>query len=390
MKRIALFLSWIACGILCFSCQKSDLPASIYQPDTGAPTPVISSVTPPNSAYAGYTQITIQGENFSQVLENNYVYFNNVKATLLTASPTSLTLIPPLVAGDSFAIKIAVSGAFVMAEYKKYSLELLSEEYGGFSDVDAVVAMDCDKNENLFVLLSNEIVKVAPDQSKTRVTNEGISAPVGCRVGENGSYVFYAKTKRLYKVPVEGGATVTVNSAMTKEKIECFDFDANGNIFIAAKNGITRMKPDGTNAVIQAFTGTKLLNIRVFDGYVYAASADSIWRSPIQDADGTLGDKELVYDWKSTVGAAGGGVITSFTFSETGSIIASSELVSALYLIEKSSSGYSPAVPFLQEILNLPGSSVCWGNDRYLYYNIGNRVIRIKMEQKGAPYHGRG
>lgn len=392
MKKIGVILVWISLGIFLPGCQKSDLPTSIYQTDPGATSPVITAVTPVGSAYSGYTPITIQGENFSPTLANNFVYFNNIKATILTATSTTMTLVSPLIAGDSFAIKVAVSGAYLIAQWTPYKLEFIAQEYGGFADVDNVVAMDCDKNENLYVVLSNEIVKVAPDQTKSRVTNEGITTPIGCKIGENGAYVFYAKIKKLYKVPVNGGATVTLNSVNTKEKIEDFDFDQNNNIFIAAKSTIFKMKLDGTQETACDYKPTKLTSIKVYNGYVYSASADSIWRNPIQDATGKLGDKELVFDWKANVYATTRGTITSMTFSENGDIVVTSDLVNSMYILKPTSSGqYTQATPHLNtDVLSLPGSAINWGNGNYLYYSIGHRIIRVKMEMRGAPYYGRG
>jgi len=51
--------------VLSLSCEDNQYPESIWDPnEQSAPTPVITSVLPQDSAYAGVSTVTIIGENF--------------------------------------------------------------------------------------------------------------------------------------------------------------------------------------------------------------------------------------------------------------------------------------------------------------------------------------
>ena len=74
--------------------------------------PVITEILSPNPiVIAGYDELTINGQNFSPVPENNGVLFNDIRAEVISASATQLIIKSPDVGGDSIIVKIWKYGA---------------------------------------------------------------------------------------------------------------------------------------------------------------------------------------------------------------------------------------------------------------------------------------
>ena len=71
-------------------CEKEQ-PQGLYNPDYASnPAPVITAIDPLESALAGIVVITISGQNFSPIPEENFAYFNKTKAEVLEATTTQL------------------------------------------------------------------------------------------------------------------------------------------------------------------------------------------------------------------------------------------------------------------------------------------------------------
>lgn len=138
---------------------------SIWNPDQEfRPNPIITSVEPPEGTFAVIGTVTVTGENFSPVKDENCIYFDGERGTILTANDTLLTANPPNIAGDSIRIKLRVKGALLYAEYYPYKLMYAAEEYGGFDDYDDCYGLACDTNENLYVSVrSRKVIMVTPD-----------------------------------------------------------------------------------------------------------------------------------------------------------------------------------------------------------------------------------
>ncbi|SVA59501.1 uncharacterized protein METZ01_LOCUS112355, partial [marine metagenome] len=98
--------------ILFISCEENQYPEDIWDPDDqGLPTPIITSIEPPDSAFSGADEITITGQYFNQDKANNLVYFNSELAEILQATETSLVISPPAILGDSITIKVSAVGS---------------------------------------------------------------------------------------------------------------------------------------------------------------------------------------------------------------------------------------------------------------------------------------
>ena len=70
---------------LVFSCSDPNQPKDIWDPDySGYPTPYISNIYPPDSAYSGSDRIQISGGNFKNNKDSIFVYFNTGLAEIIS------------------------------------------------------------------------------------------------------------------------------------------------------------------------------------------------------------------------------------------------------------------------------------------------------------------
>lgn len=390
-----------------FSCD-TNYPDDIFNPnDTGGPYPVINSVDPSSYFLSGSGDTCrIYGENFVPGPDSSHVYFGNSKAIIISVTENLIELYPPIIDAVNVPIKVDVFGAYPFAEYSPYTLERVAIEYGGLSDVDQVLALTCDKNENLFLAMgTGSVIAIDPSQGKTYLTRNGSTSASAIKVGPD-STLYYALTKYIYKMSLNDYYTDptmidpnTVTPELynagqaVKQKINDFDLDADGNFYCAGKSGITFLTAAGTKPFDYAASyGTATLyGIKVIDDYVYVASREQIWRNQILDANGTLGSNEDVYTFD-----VAGEEILSFNISKDGNLYIGCDSLTAtsqaLYKVEPNTSGdYTgqTANPLYSTALLPPSSYLCWGNDDYLYINRASstpafrRVIRVNMREKG-------
>ena len=115
------FYQILTCMVLIsFSCDDPNSPSDVWDPnDAGNSTPFISSITPPDSAYAGSQEITIYGGNFGDNKDSVFVYFNTGSGEVISVDESSIIVIPPNIISDSVIIKIAAHGAFSFGEYEQ-------------------------------------------------------------------------------------------------------------------------------------------------------------------------------------------------------------------------------------------------------------------------------
>ncbi|MFQ6616325.1 MAG: IPT/TIG domain-containing protein [Fidelibacterota bacterium] len=398
MKPTLIF-SFVAALVL-IGCEEPDYPENIWDPgDTGNPSPSISAVQPVDGSLAGIGEVTIIGENFSPVLDDNMVFFDGSVATLLTGSETQLEVQVPDLTGDSITIKVAVAGAFEFAEYSPYKLEAAVEEYGGFGEFDDVNAMAMDSEENLYVSLYSRNITVV-DTSGEKSTYATWSGPpltaTGMKMGPDGFLYFAANRDVLYRINPDDFSRETF--VEFEEKVSDFDFDADLNLYAAGKKGrVFLATPGGDTATVARYDEDMEFNcVRVFGSHVYltgtSLTEEGIWRHEITGG-ATLGDAELVFDWGTFAGDLGP-AIQAITFAASGDMFIGVDRDEALYILQTPHETSTPE-PFYSTVLTSPGSWLSWGNGEHLYVNrhsddaAERRVLKVNMMREGAPYYGR-
>lgn len=385
---IILFLAFTSF----IGCEKEN--PSIWNPGQEyKPNPVITGVEPVDGTFAVIGEVTIKGENFSTVKEENHVYFSGKKATILSATETELNVLTPNIAGDSLTIKLRVDGAVLFAEYYPYKLLLAASEYGGFGDLDDAYGIACDLDENLYVSLAGKkVVKVTLDGEQHDYAATSFEKASAMKVGPGG-YLYYVNILNYMFRVLPGGGTDEL-FAMLPGGVYDLDFCPSGNIYCGGGgNAIYRVKPDASSEVAADYPSVGIKAVRVFNDYVYVGGDSTgyqcIWRNQIISAD-SLGPKEVYFDWSTKVGPASD--VLSITFATDGDMYVGTNAPEAVIIVHPDKS-YEPLYPGALE----PESyALCWGNGQYLYINrrstdpAKKRIIRTNMlDKEGAPYYGR-
>jgi len=88
-------------------CNEKNNVEPLYNPSfSNILAPVITSVSPADSAFAGVDELTITGSNFAVSADSMDVYFDNVKATILSLDANKVVVKAPNLVKDTISIKI--------------------------------------------------------------------------------------------------------------------------------------------------------------------------------------------------------------------------------------------------------------------------------------------
>ncbi len=390
--------------ILLFSCEDPNSPESIWdENDQGSPAPVVNTVEPIEGAFAGIDTLTIVGQNFSENLSENLVYFNSMLGSVISATTTSLSVVPPNLVSDSVQISVAVQGAFVFGKYGNlYTLTAAVLDYGPFDQFTDIYSLDLDLQENLIVSMDgtpNAEFWIVDSNQDSAVWAGSLAKASGMKLGPTGSIYFVNYQRFLYK---DEQGTPKENSEIFKRlngNATDLDFDANGNLYLGGTGStidIVDIYDQGglTDGVTEAknLDTLDIISLKVYNEFLYVltttvSSDQAIYKIPILDDIGTLGDLELVFDWSSYTNKQASA--KCFTLSESGDVFVGSDWVSQpLTLIQDGS-----ASGFYNSILTAPIIYMAWGNENYLYLinktEDTNRVQRLDTRIPGADYYGR-
>lgn len=404
MKIKILFLKTILLSLIIVSCEDPNYPDSVWdEDDAGNATPSISSVEPASGAFAGIDTITITGQNFSDTESKNLVYFNSMLGTVVSATTTGLQVVTPNLVSDSVQIRVAVEGAFIFGDYGNlYSLTAAVLDYGPFDQFTDIYSLDLDREENLIVSMDGspnaEFWIVDTDQDSA-VWSGSLAKGSGMKLGPTGSVYFVNYQRYVYK---DEQGTPKENTEIFKRlngNATDLDFDSNGNLYAGGTGStidVVDINDDGglTSGVTEAknLDTLDVISLRVFNNFVYVltttiTSSQAIYKLPILDDSGSLGDLELVFDWSAYSNSES--TALCFTLSETGDIFvgSDSETEPLTYITDGSGSG------FYSSILTAPISYMAWGNFQYLYLinrtDETKRVQRVDTRMNGADYYGR-
>ena len=187
--------------IFLFSCEEPNYPESIWdENDQGSPAPVVNTVEPIEGAFAGIDTLIIVGQNFSENLSENLVYFNSMLGTVIGATTTTLSVVPPNLVSDSVQISVAVQGAFVFGKYENlYILTAAVLDYGPFDQFTDIYSLDLDLQENLIVSMDgtpNAEFWIVNSNQDSAVWSGSLAKASGMKLGPTGS-IYFVNYQRL-------------------------------------------------------------------------------------------------------------------------------------------------------------------------------------------------
>jgi len=373
-----------------------DKPTEIY-PIEGAPDPIVSSIAP-DSAFNGIMEIKIQGENFSEYANQNFVYFGQVEGEMISATKNELTVRRPLTASGDLMIKVVVRDAFQPTEFGPYKLEAGIVQLGELGQVNSIAM---DKDENLYAEWDEAIYKITPNGEVSEYgTFEARSSAM--RMAPDG-YLYIQKrdNRDLYRLAPGGG--VAEKYLRIKKKVSSFDFDEAGLVYSGGvKYGLYVTNPDSN--ISRELVGYKqqymITAVRIFDGYLYVAADTLVDLNPVPSlttifkhelkGNGEIGEKIKVFDWGSALDYSEL-LINDITFAENGEMYIATDHANPVLIVHTDGT----IEQFLAGTLQSTAKQLCWGNGKYLYINRygvedeDSNIKRIVMGKQGAPYYGR-
>ena len=405
-----------------FSCDTEE-PDGIFDPNTtAAPDPVITSVTPPDSAYGAAdtrSTVTIVGENFGDNADEVIVNFGSKKATIISHSATQMVVTPPANFTDSLRVMVSKYGSNAAYEFGVYEdasgefhpYKLLNpiSEIAGFDAYKLPQSVCVDNAGNVFSTHDRVIEKVSPDGIITNVGELRGKTTTRLLVGPDGA-LYYTYSKNIMKVD-----TVTYSQHTYKKLNESsldMAFDVNDNLYAIDAHNIysvdaSTMEPTELMTFNADFPDTTLITMRIYNNDLYLAGNISyqtgevkryVWKVALDVTTGTLnGDISEVFDWSESEDYDDIN-ITNITFDSNGVMLVGSSN-HAIVQIDPAGGAYSTG-SVTKMYADLLGDKYIhrffWGPDNYLYistYNISDtenaRLLKVNMFGTGAPYYGR-
>ncbi len=396
-----VFISFLA------GCSNEVTPSFYTDPSPSSlgATPSISSIDPPNSALAGVTNITITGSNFLSDTSAIKVYFGKQAGTIISATSTQLTVIPPNTPG-TMKIKISTNTAVLFSNTYDYVLNPSAVDwYPDLKDhTNQPMNIIVDNSGNLYSSnYAMGIVQIAPDSSSILYSAKGGETYwTRMRMGIGGVLYAARGNQAIFTVPSGGGKnSAYVVLSPTTLKLSQIEFDPSGNLWAAGNNSaIYKIKPDKSYSSYPFNYNVTAMRIFVSGGtpYLYVAaqkdSLTTIMRMPI-DANGNLGTSENYFDFSGNYGS--GYLVNDLTFSNDGEMYLATNLpLPIVYINVDKSFG----ILYSRVLLNSPALSLAWGTGNFLYYvrkqindASGNfllpqTIVKLDLQKTSAPYYG--
>ena len=401
-KAISVVVPVLALGaILLVGCENDTTP-SLFDPNaTSRPAPVVSDVQPAGNAFAGIGVLTISGQNFSAVKEENFVFFDDVLGEVMQASATQLQVKAPVLVKDGIKLRISVFKAEQFSNTITYDLVAAVSDLVKPTEFDVPWAVTCDALGNVYASYvvnnsgpSSGIKRIAPDGSVSDYSPEPSGAPLrynSMKVGPGGAIYGTTNERRISQVPPAGGAPSNwVIIQNTSVKVYDLDFDKEGNLWAAGNNtDIYRIKQD-KSVTSFAFTAD-VRSVRIYNDHVYLGGgrtgAEKVWRLPILSAD-AVGPEEEYFDLSSKYT----GAIQAITFAADGDLYLGTDGPESIVVVHSDKSS-EPLYPGLFQSACL---SFAWDPDIHLYVTqqaegtVLQSILKVNMQKNGAPYYGRG
>lgn len=278
MKKNIILTMAGACMLAFSSCKKSDTTLV----PTPEPAAVISSISPTSGPKA--TVVTITGTNFGTNLATLKVYFNNVQATVQTATNTSITAVVPAGAGTG-AVKVEKSpGVQITGPSFTYqgTGTVSTMPLSGITNLNFPSGIVRDASGYLFLCDrdNHRILKIAPDGTSTVfagstmgfVNGTGTAAkfnqPYSITIDGSGNFYVSDRINHAIRKITPAGVVSTVAgsgsagnangtgaAAMFNEPLG-ITTDAAGNIYVAdyINSALRKVTPAGVVTTLTSVT----------------------------------------------------------------------------------------------------------------------------------------
>lgn len=390
-----------------WGCNEQANVEPLYNPSfSNVLAPVITSISPADSAFAGVDEITITGNNFPASAKEVSVFFGSVPATVLSVDTNKIVVKAPNLVSDSINIKVNKFNADKLSNVVLYKLISATLTFVKFNPLNTPYSLTFDKAGNAYVSLILDktgagIKKITPDGVISDFAPKGSETSwSSLKFGQAGELFAARRVKGIVTIAEGQTAKTWVSSSNGIGTIADFDFDADGNVWAGGDNASLYRVTAAKNVKSFAFKAN-IRSVRVYNSYLYVAGfkdgSEGVWRFQIVNSD-SLGTEELYYDYKSSYPT---GSIQAITFSADGDLYIGTDGVETIVIVKPDKSSKVLFEGILNPLNKSLFNSFYWGTGVYLYFirqavdatdAATAPVAIIKVNTKnilgGAPYYG--
>jgi hypothetical protein len=397
LYNLALILLGFSLATIFYGCAEDPEPSLYDLVKTVGVAPTITSITSSTSTpLAGFSVLTIVGSNFSSKVEENTVFFDGVKGTVLSAAVNKLEVRSPAnVFGDSVKIRVTVfkneniSNTFIYSISNPINIPYPFDPKVG----DVPWAVTVRNNGDLLVSLDGKGIKRISSGAMSDFVPKGAESYWNTiKVTQNGDIYAARNLRGIWKLTQNTvPSTAPWSITPTGTRVWDFDWDQNQNIWAVGNNSvIIKVKPDLSTSTYD-FTAN-LRTVRYFNGYLYVAGSkdnlEKVWRFQI-NSSGDLGAAEEFLNLSAIYSAV---TINTMTFSSDGVLyLGTNKITNPIIEVkpDRTVSDFYPGIIPASDVL-----SFYWPQGQQFLYFIrkadtrDQTVIRVNMLKNGAPYFG--
>ncbi|HKL14124.1 MAG TPA: IPT/TIG domain-containing protein [Balneolaceae bacterium] len=377
--------------------------SSLYDPnyEPERPDPIISNIEPEGGWLGGVDEVIITGENFSDVDEENRIYFNGQIGVVNSATPTEIRVRPAIVTGDNVPVRMAVRKALNFSNTIEYKLDPAVIPAPGSIGEENVLAVANDISGNVYFSFQDDD-GVPRGIRRWDAENETVALYLPSRidwtslkVGPDGLLYGARNIFGIYRETANG--TIDNNPFAVGNSGEGYidmDFDPDHNLW-AVGNNENIFKINITTGTVDRFPfDADLRAVRYYEGKLYMGGrfddgtedgSLEIWTMDVSNGQASNPQQFLNISEVTTVDLN----LFSLTFDADGTLFIGADTGTGIYTWNETD-GFNEFYPGLI----LPTAYSFGWADNFLITSATSLdeetrfALKVDVRRDGAPYYG--
>lgn len=375
---------------------------SLFDPDyePERPDPEISVIEPEGNWLAGVDEVIIRGENFSEVADENRVYFDGIPGIINSSTTSEIRVRPARVIGENLPVKVTVRGAINFSNSIEY--DLLQAIFPAPGSIPNDNALGIATNAEGDIYFSYQEGGVPRGIRRWDTENESTERYLpsqfnwtALKIGPDGLVYGARNIFGIYRETASG--TIDNNPFAVGNSGEAYrdiDFDPDHNLW-AVGNNENIFKIDIASGSVERFPfEADLRAVRYYDGKLYMggrfddgseAGSLEVWTMDINNGQASNPQQFL------NVSEVANQTFTLFslTFDAAGTLFMGTDTGTGIFTWN----GSDGLEEFYPELIEPTGYSFAW-TENFLVASATSReedtrfALKIDVRREGAPYYG--